>query len=210
MTARKQSSAIDMSGLPVKNLAMPVAANDAAPKAYVDSRTSSGAIPAGVIWEDAGITAPAGWLPCDGAVYLRTDYPALFARIGTSYNTGGESASQFRVPSKVGRVGVGVDPSQTEFAAVGRFGGAKVHILSAAELPSHNHTFQGGSHTFTWGAGGLAASVHVQNAIAAQGNPPSNNLVTSQGYWSQTNYSGGGAAHNNLQPYITLNYIIKT
>jgi microcystin-dependent protein len=212
MAAQKAVSTRDMNGLKIIRLGKPDAPGDAANKEYVDSIAVSGGsgIPPGVIWEDAGTTAPVGWLMCDGSVVNRTDYPALFARIGTNYNIGGEAATQFRLPNRKGRAGVGRDTTQPEFNTLGQVGGVKAHILTAAELPSHNHTFQGGSHTFTWGARGLAAPVHAQNAIAAGGDPPSNNLVTSQGYWSQTNYSGGGAAHNNLQPYITLNYIIKT
>ena len=46
----------------------------------------------------AAAAIPADWLQCDGALELRADYPALFAAIGTAYNTGGESGAQFRLP----------------------------------------------------------------------------------------------------------------
>ena len=85
-----------------------------------------------------------------------------------------------------GRVPVGVDTSQTEFDTVEETGGEKTHQLTVAEMPSHNHTivpkanFNGsrpGGHTTAW----------------------EKSSETSQ----DTSNTGGGAAHNNLQPYIT-------
>lgn len=65
----------------------------------------------GALLPYAGITEPAaqGWLLCDGRLLVRADYPALFAAIGTTYNTGGESGTQFRIPDLRGRVIAGRD-----------------------------------------------------------------------------------------------------
>lgn len=86
-----------------------------------------------------------------------------------------------------GRTLVGVDTSQTEFNAVEKTGGEVTHTLTVDEMPVHHHSFipyQGASGGGTWGWS------------ASQGQPPS-------AVYNQTKDTGGGLAHNNLQPYIT-------
>lgn len=90
-----------------------------------------------------------------------------------------------------GRVVVGLDPAQTEFDTVGETGGAKTHTLTTNEIPSHTHTLA---------AAGMATG--------ASGNVDSNGFVAGgaaadrQGGYRGINNTGGGAAHNNLQPYV--------
>ncbi len=86
-----------------------------------------------------------------------------------------------------GRVPVGVDTTQTEFNTVGKIGGEKTHTLTINEMPSHNHT----TNIKYWGAtAGDTGHFHDING----------NYGT-QAYTSSN--TGGGQAHNNLQPYIT-------
>lgn len=68
------------------------------------SRTESGTA---VVWLGGG-TLPAGLLAASGGLVLRADYPALFAAIGTTYNTGGETGTQFRLPNMTPAPPVGV------------------------------------------------------------------------------------------------------
>lgn len=165
-------------------------------------------LPSGVVMAWGGATAPAGWLVCDGTSLLRTDYPTLFANIGTQY--GAADGTHFSLPNMKGRVLVGYDSSQAEFNVLGETGGAKTHTLTAGEIPAHTHEFaNGNSHSWSWGGVG-GTSVYAANAIATAGGPPSNNLTTNQGNWNKTaNDGGSGGAHNNLQPYIALLYIMK-
>lgn len=135
-------------------------------------------------------TPPAGWLLCQGQSLLRTQYPRLFAALGTTY--GAADSTHFNLPDMRGRVAVGRDASQTEFDVLGEAGGAKTHTLTTAEMPSHTHK-TGISTTLAFGAAGGGYSAVVGFA--------QNNADTSP--------AGSGAAHNNLQPYLTLNYIIK-
>lgn len=122
-----------------------------------------------------------------------------------------------------GRVPVGIDTSQSEFNAVEKTGGSKylqshTHIQDGHNHSqnAHGHGLRGGSHSFFWGQQGLINSVYAQSAIAAAGNPPSNNLTTSQGYWDSvsdstasnnaataTNQYTGSGNSQNLQPYIS-------
>lgn len=85
-----------------------------------------------------------------------------------------------------GRVLVGVDTGQTEFDTLGETGGAKTHTLTLAESPAHTHTIvtNGAPPTAT------AGKVSIGNASAIDG--------------TVTDSKGGGGAHNNLQPYITV------
>lgn len=150
--------------------------------------------PAGNIVITARTTAPTGWLLCQGQVVSRTTYATLFAAIGTTYGAG-DGSTTFGVPNLKGRVIVGVDTSQTEFDVLGETGGAKTHTLSLSEMPAHDHTInlrRGGSAADSGGAGGyLWHNVTVDPREV-------------------TTTRGAGAAHNNLQPYAAMHYIIKT
>src|SRR5690606_9128391 len=88
----------------------------------------------------------------------------------------------------------------------------KTVTLTAAQsgLPSHYHSMSG--HVWMWGVGGLPSSVYITTGVATAGNPPSNNLVTSQNNWNATQNAGGtdaAQAHTNVQPYMAEKYIIK-
>jgi microcystin-dependent protein len=89
-------------------------------------------------------------------------------------------------------VPVGLDTSQTEFNQLGKTGGAKTHQLTVNELPAHYHN-NPSAEGFGSGAVGLYPS-------------PSYNQ---QWNGTRTDYAGGNQPHNNLQPYVTLNFIIK-
>ncbi len=150
---------------------------------------------AGDVKMTARATAPTGWILCRGQSLLRASYPALFDAIGTTY--GAVDATHFTLPNAQGRAIVGLDAAQTEFTPLGKTGGAKTHVLAFSEMPSHNHrqTFNGGAIAPAGGSavGGMA-SAGSGAAVSAQ---------------QVTSLEGGGAAHNNLQPYLVLNYIIK-
>lgn len=146
----------------------------------------------------AGTTPPLGWVFCDGSIVSRSNYAELFAAIGTTYGIG-DGSTTFHLPDLRGRIAVGLDTSQTEFNALGAKGGAKTHTLTAAQLPSHTHAVLGYSgvddKNFSGNVGRLnAADTYGQGTTA---------------YDQQTGSTGGGGAHNNLQPYNTLNYIIS-
>lgn len=147
------------------------------------------ASPTGNVSMTARSTAPSGWLLCDGAAVSRSTYAALFSAIGTTYGTG-DGSTTFNLPNLKGRIPVGVDSAQTEFNTLGEVGGEKAHTLTIAEMPAHDH---GLSQIYVVGSGGNGMLTHWNGAAAASTAP-----------------RGGGSAHNNLQPYIALNYIIKT
>jgi microcystin-dependent protein len=147
-------------------------------------------VPTGTVSAFAGSAAPTGYVLCDGSEYDQTVQADLFAVVGSTYNTGGETANHFRVPDLQGRVVAGMGGSLLSGTdALGDTGGAATHTLTEAEMPSHSHNAYGGGIA----NGGFNGSY---------GDGGSQNVSTS--------LTGNGQAHNNVQPTMILNYIIKT
>lgn len=94
-------------------------------------------VPIGAVMPFAGPAAPAGWLLCDGKSYKTSNFPVLSKLIGQTYGGTGE---EFAVPNLMGRVVVGVDPADTDFAKPGVKGGTKSTTLTIDNVPGHNHT----------------------------------------------------------------------
>lgn len=179
----------------------------------VESLIAPSGIPAGIVTSFAGSIAPSGWLICDGTLKSTTAYADLFTAIGYTY---GGSGSQFGVPNLKGRVPVGLDTSQAEFDNINDTGGSKTHTLIAAEMPNHTHTGSTnttGSHNHSYQDHPRDASVKYASGTAGQDRSAVSDQTGSAGSHSHsftTDAAGSGSAHNNLQPYIVLNYIIKT
>lgn len=147
------------------------------------------------------------FLICQGQAVSRTTYADLFAVIGTAFGAG-DGSTTFNLPDGRGRtlVGVGAGPSLTN-RAMGAKGGEESHVLTATEQAS-----MGVSGSFS-GSGSGTANIPVQggggitNVIGA--NPASANSATFgvgvpvsvSGSISGT-ASGGGGAHNNMQPFL--------
>lgn len=143
----------------------------------------------------AGSTAPGGYLLCDGSAVSRTTYSTLFALIGTTYGAG-DGSTTFNVPNCKGRSLIGYDSTQTEFNALGKTGGEKTHIITVNELPNHNHGLDNQRYAYysSGGTDGITATnKSLGIGILAANSAP----------------QGGGAAHNNLHPYMVANYIIR-
>lgn len=181
----------------------------AAMAASIAARITATMVPTGSVLAFGGAAAPAGWLLCQGQAVSRATYAALFAVVGTTYGAGDGSAT-FNVPNLKGRVPVGVDAGQTEFTPAGKTGGAKTHTLTANELAMHGHTY------------GADDMIGTQGGYARRGSFPYDATSTftgggghfaTAGMFEGSNVGGGevsgGAAHNNLQPYLATNFIIK-
>lgn len=147
-------------------------------------------VPAGVVDMFAGSTAPSGYLLCDGSAVSRSTYSKLFTAIGTTYGSG-DGSTTFNLPNIKGKVPVGYNSAETEFNALGKTGGEKAHTLTIAEMPSHKH--------------GIAYAAQLLGGNASW----VNNLEPGGGN-VDTKLAGGGGSHNNLQPYMAINFIIKT
>jgi microcystin-dependent protein len=175
-------------------------------------------------------TAPTDWLICDGTAISRTTYVTLWdlfrAGGSTSPYGNGNGSTTFNLPNLKGSVAVGRDSAQTEFDTLGEVGGAKTHTLTEAQMPihthiqnSHNHTQDAHGHNFSyagtqysgWGfatAGGGNINYTLGNN-AGGATTIASNTATNQPQTATNQNAGSGQAHNNLQPYTVLNYIIK-
>jgi microcystin-dependent protein len=108
----------------------------------------------------------------------------------------GDGSTTFNLPNLKGRVPVGFDSTQTEFAQLGRLGGSKTHKLTLAELPSHQH-----------GVGGYSGKDN-EDFTGSGTNKFSASDASVIGYDMLTTSAGSDGSHNNIQPYIAMNYII--
>lgn len=157
--------------------------------------------PAGTVSGFAGSAAPVGWLLCAGQAISRTTYSTLFTAIGTTYGPG-DGSTTFNLPDLRGRVVAGRDDmggtaasrltSPVAGSTLGASGGAQSHTLTTGEMPSHTHNTPS-----IFGVNGSGYSGVVTDS------PAGYSALT-------TTAAGGGSAHNNVQPTLVLNYIIKT
>ena len=160
----------------------------------------------------AGDAIPYGWLLCDGSEVSKTEYPYLYASIGDLWGVP-NSSSNFKLPNLAGKVPVGYDSSDTDFATVGHTDGEKTHTLSVTELPSHRHPpFDAGDRLLDYNYSTTGVGVSERKvALASSGNyiaPVVNSSKTDWAGHDYTGNAGGGQAHNNLQPYAVVKYII--
>lgn len=149
-------------------------------------------LPIGGIIAFASDTIPNGWLLCDGRAVSRTEYSELFKAIGTKHGSGNGSTT-FNLPNPKGRTLVGKDSTDTDFNELGKTGGEKTHTLTVDEMPSHKHELivnkqQGGVNAALQPTWGTAFSSTDSGSVLA---------------------TGGDQPHNNLQPHIVTNFIIK-
>ncbi len=183
------------------------------------------ALPSGIINPFAGITAPDGWLLCYGQAISRTVYSDLFIALSTTYGVG-DGSTTFNVPDLRGRTVAGLDNMGgtdagrlTTANTIGTTTGTETITLTSAEMPSHTHTQNAHGHVVS--ANSFASDLQiVVGPIGADGNKysftdsgndaSSNTAVIYARDTTATNQNtGGGGAHNNMQPTMTINYIIK-
>lgn len=146
-------------------------------------------------------SAPPGWLTCDGSAVSRSTYSFLYAAIGVAYGAG-DGATTFNVPDLRGRVPVGAGTGSGLTArSVGQAGGEETHLLSISEMPSHGHQLNGGAAT-NWSGSDFNTS-YVASGTAGAYNLPGTTQIT------DTQNTGGGGSHNNMQPFTVMSWFIK-
>lgn len=155
-----------------------------------------------------GSFVPWGWLAENGSIVAQATYPALFAVIGSTYNTGGEGVGNFRLPDSRGRADIGSGTGSGLTArTLGAIGGAETHQLTVPEMPSHSHTDSGHSHSVPgeFGGSGGGGSTEI-NYRAVDPNSQTHPVNSSSANITST---GGGGSHNNMQPFIVATRMIK-
>jgi microcystin-dependent protein len=161
----------------------------------------------GFVMAYAGSTEPDGWIFCYGQAISRTTFADLFGVTSTQYGVG-DGSTTFNVPDLRGRVIAGRDDmggaaanrltnagSGVTGTTLGNAGGAETVTLATSAIPAHAHDETGNS---------------IGGGSSAQVNRRSDGNGTSQTTIDNTGNTGGGGAHNNVQPTIILNYVIKT
>lgn len=158
-------------------------------------------LPSGMISMTGAAAAPTGWLLCNGAAVSRTTYADLFTAIGTAYGVG-DGSTTFNVPNLKAKFPIGLDATDTDVDALGETGGAKTVTLSSAEMPAHTHTIGAASSNDEAAGSGLYTGV----GRTFEDRP----IVSTSGTPDATSSTGGGGAHNNMPPFLVVNFIVKT
>jgi len=149
-----------------------------------------------------------GWLKCDGRAISRDFYSQLFDTIGTSFGSG-DGSTTFNLPDCRGRVlGVLGQGSGLTNRTIGNLVGAETHTLTISEMPSHNHSITDPGHTHSYINN--TNNQNTDNAFASETAADDADLSKTTG--SSTtgitiNNTGGGDAHNNMQPTIFMTNI---
>ncbi|MFT6101232.1 MAG: microcystin-dependent protein [Arenicella sp.] len=153
----------------------------------------------------AGNFAPRSWAFCDGQLLPVAQNTALFSLIGSTY--GGDGRTTTGLPDLQGRAPMhpGRGPGLTS-RRLGQKLGTETVTLSELQIPSHSHTLRvhaGGS--IPVGPSVTASLANSRTINAWQTNTTANLVTMAPETLSNT---GGGQSHTNVQPYLTLNFII--
>jgi microcystin-dependent protein len=152
----------------------------------------------------AGNFAPRGWVFCHGQLLSIANDSALFALLGTTY--GGDGQNTFAVPDLRSRVPIhqGTGPGLSTYV-MGQQAGTETVTLTSNQIPFHTHPVAVSSNTATTGTpsagvtlGVAAAEIYIADTADGLMNAQSIGLT------------GGSQPHDNIQPYLALNYVIAT
>jgi microcystin-dependent protein len=141
---------------------------------------------------------PKGWAFCNGQILPINQNQALFSLMGTMY--GGDGVSNFALPNLQGRVPIHYNANHAQ----GSTGGAETHALGMPEIPQHRHNLIGVSS--------IGNCPNPVNRLVASTLPswnaysPTEDVVVMGG--AATASTGSGLPHQNMQPYLVLNYVI--
>lgn len=148
-----------------------------------------------------GNFAPRSWAFCSGQIMSIAQNTALFSLLGTTY--GGNGQTTFALPDLRGRVPMhpGSGPGLTP-RSLGEQSGSETVTLQTTQIPAHNHLLNANNaaanDTIPNGAFFSEGSIYTTNAANAQLNP------------AAISNTGGSQPHNNIQPFLCVNFIIAT
>jgi microcystin-dependent protein len=143
--------------------------------------------------------APQGWAQCNGQLLPINQNQALFSLLGTMY--GGNGQTNFALPNLRGQVPAHIGGG---FKVQGETAGQETHTLSIAEIPTHAHV---------WNAVNIPATTSNSNANVTLSQSVQSNLYSAPSNLqamapNMVGNTGGSQAHENRQPYLTLNFCI--
>jgi microcystin-dependent protein len=149
----------------------------------------------------AGNFAPSGWAFCQGQLMSIASNTALFSLIGTTY--GGDGTSTFALPDLRGRIPVHQGSNQGNSYVMGQKAGEEQLALNLSQIPQHSHAAnaQSAAGNQQGPGGGLWALSNLEQFSSSAPNAAMGSSAISP--------IGGGQPHNNIMPYIALNFIIS-
>ncbi len=167
----------------------------------------------------AGNFAPRTWAYCDGQLLAISQNTALFSILGTTY--GGDGRTTFALPDLRGRTAIGPrnGPGLPSYR-LGQRGGAATNVLNATQLPSHTHAAAGTLKTSATATGSTPAGNYPAPAsgrtssgavsISGWGSAADGAAGATNGVTVTVGNTGSNQSINNMQPYLSINYIICT
>jgi microcystin-dependent protein len=146
---------------------------------------------------------PRGWATCDGQLLSIQQNTALFSLLGTIY--GGNGTTNFALPDLRGRVPIhfGQGPGLSNYFQ-GQTGGSETVNLLTSQIPAHNHTYNAVSDA---GDVSAPAGAYLANTGALDKEYKTTGTVVAMNV-NAVGAAGGGQPHNNMQPYVVLNFSI--
>lgn len=152
-----------------------------------------------------GNFAPRGWALCDGQLLPISSHSALFSILGTTY--GGDGRTTFALPDLRGRAAIhaGQGPGLSD-KRLGAKGGAETTTLTVNNIPSHTHGTFGSSNAAD--QKGAAGGFLPSNGRSDPANLYASSAGTPAAMGANVSNTGGGQSFNNMQPFLTVNYII--
>jgi microcystin-dependent protein len=156
----------------------------------------------------AGNFAPNGWMFCEGQTLPIAENDALFTLIGTTY--GGDGQETFNLPNLASRMPMhmGTGPDGTTYQ-IGEMAGTEQETLTTQQIPNHTHAHQASTnqaspvYTNATGVLGSTGASKIYTALDPA------NLKTMHASTSGTSVTGGSQPHNNMSPFLSINFIIS-
>ena len=147
----------------------------------------------------AGNFAPRNWALCDGQLLSVSQHDALFSLLGTMY--GGDGRTTFGLPDLRGRFPM----HQASGYRIGQKSGMENVALTTSQLPAHNHTLR-----YSSGRAGATTPLNNALAVSASGDRQYSTQTSSIVNMKSNSVAntGGGQAHNNMSPFLCINFII--
>ena len=149
--------------------------------------------------------APRGWAFCDGQILPINQNQSLYSLLGTTY--GGDGRTSFALPDMRGRVPMHVGSSNGTAHLLGQKSGEETHTLAGNEMPQHDHVLHATNASATQAGPAGALPAQVTAGVDFVYSSASDNLNVSLNSAAVANV-GGGQAHDNMQPYIAVNFCI--
>lgn len=144
--------------------------------------------------------APRGFAFCNGQILSIAQNSALFALLGTTY--GGNGISTFALPDLQGRTPIGSGQGAgLSNRTLGEAGGAATVTLGINEMPAH-------AHALATSSGAADRSNARGNYLALPPDPVYSSAASDTSLGNVMTPAGGGQAHNNLSPYLAVNFVI--